>query len=184
MAIWQFRVILLPEKALPHEQGVLQLSVPMELAETAKWWSSVTQPKEIEKQISKILSPSDAWSDSMRTWGEQDGNDAYICYTDESRNVIEEIAFRFDAREISRQLVHQICVLARSIGCAMMTPEYGILLPDESLVLKAIQTSLAGRYVKDPVSALQGQSDAKVQERINFVKNFSGKPQGKKSERS
>jgi len=113
-------------------------------------------------------------------WGKQDGDDAYVCYTDENKNAIEEIAFRVDARKISLELVHQICVLARELECVLMTPEYDILVPDESSLARAIQCSIAGQYVKDPISTLQNLGEPEVQERIKFRMK---PPRGSQSEK-
>ena len=113
MAIWQLRLVLIPEKILLRKYDVLPLAIPMELAEDFAW---VQPPAGFEQQIDLILPQMDSWSTRMRMWGQKDGDDAHVCYVDENKNKIEQIYFRFDARAISPDLVHRICVLARQLG--------------------------------------------------------------------
>ena len=88
-------------------------------------------------------------------WVEEDGNDAYVIYTDEVKKTVEEIGFRVDARSAHTNFVHQICEFANRLGCVLITANYEVLLPNESMVLGAINRSTAKRFVDDPVSTLR-----------------------------
>ena len=68
-------------------------------------------------------------------WGQKHRDDAHVIYVDETKSKVEEIAFRVDANAISPELVRQLCVLARQLRCALLTAQYQILLPDESMVM-------------------------------------------------
>jgi hypothetical protein len=171
MAIWQFRLILIPEKILLEKYDVLPLEVPMELAEDYPWWSDVQPPAGFEQQIDGILPRTDSWSSSMRMWGHKEGHDAYVSYVDESMKTIEEIAFRIDARAISADLVREICLLSRKLGCVLMTAEYELLAPDEAMVLTAVNDSTARKFVVDPVSTLQNLDHEKFQKRVDYFMN-------------
>jgi len=50
-----------------------------------------------------------------------------------------------------------------------MTSEYEILVPDESMVLTAINHSTAKKFVDDPVSTLHSLDETKIQERVNYL---------------
>jgi hypothetical protein len=169
MAIWQHRLILIPEAVLLNKYDVLPLTIPMELAEDFRWWSEVQPPAGFERQIDLILPQMDSWSTSMRMWGRKHGDDAYICYVDESKMTVNEISFRIDTRVISRDLVRQICTLARELRCVLMTSEYGILAPDEAMVLMNINHSTAKKFVEDPISTLQGLDHKKIEERAKYL---------------
>jgi hypothetical protein len=177
MAIWQWRLILIPEKALLKKFEVLPLAIAQELAEDFPWWSE-TQPRSgFEKKIDSILPQMDSWSTSMRMWGQKDGNDAYVCYTDESKNKTEEVAFRIDARDLSQELVRGICALATDLDCMLMTSEYELLAPDEATVLRALSDSTAKKFTDDPVSTLRSLSRPEVQEQLNYpAKSFESRP--------
>ena len=177
MAIWQHRLILLPEDVLLRQYDVLPLTIPMELAEDFGWWSDVQPAPGFEKKVDLILPPMESWSESMRMWGQKHGDDGYVCYTDKDKKIVEEIAFRVDARTISLELVRRICRLATDLRRVFMTSEYEILAPDESMVLANINHSTAKKFVDDPVSTLQGLDQQKMQERMNHIaKNLKDNP--------
>jgi hypothetical protein len=155
MAIWQYRLILLPEKELAEMYPILPRSIPEELAEVRRWWSERQPQAEFETQIDAILPPMESWSREMRMWGQRHGNDAYVIYEDESLTKVEEISFRIDAREISPNLVSEICVLTRWLRCVFVTHKYEIVRPFEEDVLSAIGSSVAKSFVDDPVTTLQ-----------------------------
>jgi len=169
MAIWQYRLILIPEEVLLNKYDVLPLAIPMELAKEFGWWLDRQPPVDFEQQIDSILLQMDSWSTQMRMWGQKHGNDAYVCYVDESKNKVEQIAFRVDASAISRDLVRQICRLASQLRCVLMTPQYEILVPDESMVLTAIDGSTARRFIDDPESTLRSMDCKKIEEQANYL---------------
>ena len=99
--------------------------------------------------------------------GQKHRDDAYVLYVDESKHKVEEIAFRIDANAISPELVRQICILASQLGCVLMTADYEILLPDESMVLATIRHSTAKKFVDDPVATLRKLGQPEMQKRFN-----------------
>jgi hypothetical protein len=155
MAIWQFRLIFIPKKILLGKYDVLPRTIPMELAEDFAWWSDIQPPAGFEREIDLFLPQMESWSTSMRMWGQKHRDDAYVCYVDESKRKIEEIAFRIDAGAISQELLRRICILAKQLDCVLMTASYEILVPDEPIVLAAINQSTARKYIDDPVSVLR-----------------------------
>jgi hypothetical protein len=96
-------------------------------------------------------------------WGQRYGNDAYAIYVDEDLAKVEEISFRFDARDILPDLVHEICVLAKRLGCVLLTHAHEILLPCEADVLNAIGSPTAKSFVDDPVTTLKNLDTAKIE---------------------
>lgn len=169
MAIWQYRLILLPEAVLLSKYDVLPLAIPMELAEDFGWWSDVQPPAGFERQIDLILPQTESWSVSMQMWGRKHGNDAYVSYVDEKKDKVLEIAFRVDARAVLPELVRRICLLARDLECVLMTSEYEILAPDELMVLTSIHQSSAKKFVEDPASTLQNLDHTKIQEQFDHL---------------
>jgi hypothetical protein len=72
MAIWQYRLILIPEAVLLSKYNVLPPTIPMELAENFRWWSDVQPAAGFEKHIDRILPETTSWSTSMRMWGHEE----------------------------------------------------------------------------------------------------------------
>jgi hypothetical protein len=115
------------------------------------WWSKQQAPEGFEKQIDLTLPQSKSWSEEMRIWASDYGNDAHVCYTDAEKKVVEEIVFRLDAREPSLDLIRMICGLAAQLSCVLLTADSAVLQPVESEVLAAIRNSTAAEFVNDPV---------------------------------
>ena len=115
------------------------------------WWSRQQPPQGFEKQIDLVLSQIKPWSEAMRIWVSESGNDAHVCYTDGEKAVVEEIAFRLDARDISLDLIRMICTLAAELSCVLLTADSEVLRPIESVVLAAVRNSTAAKFVNDPV---------------------------------
>jgi hypothetical protein len=154
MAIWQFKLVCVPEKMLLCKYEVLPLFIPQDLAEEFCWWSNAQPPRGFEQDISAILPEVAAWSASMRLWGEIEGHDAHVFYLNETKTTIEEIAFRIDVGTLTPSLIRKICGFAKKLDCVFITSKYRVLPPDESVVLAEINRSTAKEYLEDPVSTL------------------------------
>src|SRR6266702_5884369 len=59
MAVWQFRVIFVPERVLLSKYDVLPRMIAQELAEDFSWWADVQPPARFEDQIDLILPKMD-----------------------------------------------------------------------------------------------------------------------------
>jgi hypothetical protein len=101
--------------------------------------------------------------------GRKHGDDAHVIYEDDTKTKVIEIGFRIDARAISLDLVGRICTLAARLKCVLLTAGYNILLPDESMVLTAINDSTAKRFVDDPEATLRSLDQKKMQEGFDYL---------------
>ncbi len=155
MAIWQFRLTLLPESVVQQQCGEIPERLAEELVEDFPWWASLQPPKHFEDLISRILPERASWSDSIRMWGYKHGDDAMVIYIDEEKSTVEEISFRLDAGNISPRLVRDVANIAAKLGCVLMTPDYEVLCADEVRVLAVLINSTARRFVEDPVNTLK-----------------------------
>ena len=174
MAIWQFGFILIPKSAILAECEALPASIPMEMTDHL-WWSKQQPPQGFEKQIDLILSQTKSWSEDMRMWGSESGNDAHVWYTDGEKKVVEEIAFRLDARDIPLGLIRMICTLAAQLSCVLLTADSEVLQPIESEILAAIRNSTATKFVNDPVAALQSVGTVRLKQRSQDTPSSEGK---------
>jgi hypothetical protein len=159
MAIWQFRLDLIPTSALRAKYGVVPVSIPQELAEDFPWWSDVQPATGFEAGVDAILPKGNSWSEEMHIWGDERGDTASVCY-DNNRKV-EWIGFRVDVRELSPGFVRDICRLAAELECVLLTGAYHLIAPDEQTVLAAINRSTAKHYLEDPVATLRSLKPSK-----------------------
>jgi hypothetical protein len=154
MSIWHFKLSLIPEEVLRSKYCVLPSVIASDAAEDSLLWISV-EPVEIEKEIDSILPETNSWSDSMRIWGDEHSDSASICYIDEEKKRLEWVEFRIDVRNLSRSFVGAICKLAKELKCLVLTDQYQLIVPNEVAVFAAIDSSIAKRFVEDPISTLR-----------------------------
>jgi hypothetical protein len=105
----------------------------------------------------------------MRMWGQEEGDDAHVVYSDDRKETVREIGLRLDANKISRELVRRIWLLAQQLRCVLMTADYELLLSDEAMVLAAVNQSTAKRFIDDPASTLLGLDHQKLGDRANYL---------------
>ena len=101
--------------------------------------------------------------------GQEESDDAYVAYSNQRKDTVEEIGFRLDARKISSELIRRIFILARQLSCVLMTAQYEILTADDGMVLTAVIHSTAKRFVDDPASTLLGLDRQNLQDRANYL---------------
>jgi hypothetical protein len=155
MAIWQFRLTLLPADAVERQCGGIPDSIPAELAEDFAWWAETQPIKDFEDLIGQILPERASWSDSMRMWGGEEEDDFTVIYADKGMSVVEEVFVRLDARRIATYSIRGVIGIATKLECLLLTTEYGLLPADESKVFAALINSTARRFVDDPVNTLK-----------------------------
>ena len=155
MAIWQFKLDLIPEKSLRTKYGVVPIAIQENLDEGFNWWREVQPPVEFEKQIDAILPRTNSWSKSMSIWGDERSDTASVCYKDDTKIKVEWIGFRIDVQRISLVLLQKICALTEQWGCLFLTRENHIIVPEMSVIISEINNSTAKQFVEDPVSTLR-----------------------------
>jgi hypothetical protein len=163
MAIWQFRVDLIPEKQIRSRYTAMPTTMTESMVEDFPWWIDAQPVRGFEAGIDKILPEAPSWSESMRIWGNERSDTACVCYVDEKKDKVELVEFRIDVRKLSPNLVREICKFAERLECVLVTSDYRVLVPDESTVLRAIDNSTAKRFLEDPVSTLRGLDQDKLE---------------------
>jgi len=154
MAIWQFRLVLIPEDSLRVSCGSVPTSIAEDLAEDYPWWIIVQPPNGFEGQIDSILPKAVSWSDSMKMWGNKHSDTAWVGYDDVGS--VEFIECQIDVRSYSPGFIKDVCRFAKELKCVLLTKEYDLIKPDELAVSDAINHSVAKQFVKDPISTLRG----------------------------
>ncbi len=181
MAIWQFRLDLIPEKAIRSKYGTLPITIPADMAENFHWWADVQPPAGFEAWIDAILPRTNSWSESMLVWGSERGDTASVCYDDNAKHKVEWMGFRVDVRQLSSAFVMDICTLAGRLGCLLLTRDCHVVAPDAVGILGAGNNSTAKNYLQDPASTLGGLKRTAAEIiRFPVKKNGDGAPPGSK----
>lgn len=155
MAIWQYRLELVPRQALFAAYGVQPITVPEEMCDGPSWWRGIAHPLGLEEMISSILPQAVSWSDEMKMWGDKKTNDATIGYSDSGKTAIDFVEFRIDAYRVLFPYVTKLCNLAKFFDCVFVNSKRRVLEPDDSKVVSDIYHSKAYKFVQDPISTLQ-----------------------------
>jgi hypothetical protein len=159
VAIWQFKLFLLPEQTIREMYGIVPSIIPEDTAETFLWWGKVRPPPNLYTLIDAVLPRMESWSDEIAFWGKKHGNTASVGYADETLKDVAWIEFRIDAQGCSDNYIQDICALARQLQCVLMTADYRLLQPDAASVFNAIRYSLAQQFVNDPEGTLMDLGD-------------------------
>jgi hypothetical protein len=153
MAIWQFSCSLLPRAVLLSRFGGLPAGLPSEVVEDVPWWAVQQPPLGYESVIESFAPPAKSWSESIRIWGREGGDDVHV--TLEGDRVVW-ISFRLDLREFSHPFAEGALRLADHCGCVLWGPSGRPFLPDWESLLAALRDSNSMRFVINPREFLEG----------------------------
>src|ERR1700722_205315 len=120
MAIWQFGLDFIPLNVVRSNYEPLPITIPKKMAEDFPWWADVQPPTGLEAWIDGALSRTDSLSQSMRVWGKDGGDTAFVCYDDSAKSRVTWIGFRVDVRQLSRAFVSSICMLGGRLECLLL----------------------------------------------------------------
>lgn len=153
MAIWQYKLHLLPKQNLQKIFGSIPDSLREDIAEEPLWWKDVILPEAIEISLDALLSPAISWSDEIRMWGDEDSNHASICY--DNAHKIEWIEFRVDARKKDNvYFIDQIYEFSKKYDCILMTFDHRII-SNKKTILEDFNNSTACLFLTNPTEALK-----------------------------
>jgi hypothetical protein len=145
MAIWQFKVELVPERiaagrhVIPEQEWGEQL-----------WWSNVQPSQDLLVGLSRLLPSLDSWSPDLSQWGRQD-SDLVEVWRDAGR--IESISARVDARHVNLHFIRELVELTARSHCRIVYARYRTVQPQSfASFLEAFLESPARKVVLDPQS--------------------------------
>jgi hypothetical protein len=146
MAIWQFDMHMIPLQSVEDHFGLVPILVSREDFDRYDWWTP--GPAEgIATELSRLLPTTPSWSESVRIWGEMDGN--RVDMVSEGSDLLD-VFVRVDARVISYQFLSQLCDLAQKYDCLLLTEGGYVIRPSLSKMLASIARSNAFKFVSDP----------------------------------
>lgn len=160
MAIWQFKISLVPRDGVQRVHGVITStldeftspsgeSVDFLDEEYPNYWEGVKIPPDCLRELESLLPPIESWSDRARMFGYDSGHKLEVWDT--------EVRVSFDMRAFDPDYFRHVLDLARRMECLVVLNGSGaILSPDDEEVLEACNKSVACRFVADPESTLLG----------------------------
>jgi hypothetical protein len=148
VAVWQFKISLLPQQWL-DTGGALDALFGAEGCDTsAAWeWSDLAS---IQSRLGGILPTGQSWSESLVHWGSYETDDIQL-FSEDSR--VRDLSVRFDLRHPNMPLFNLVVAAAEELQLALVDVARRQVVPrDVQALLRAAATSGAAKFVKDPIA--------------------------------
>jgi hypothetical protein len=156
MAVWQFRLGLIPRQPLIDRFG----EIPESRTNTDEWaWLWDTQPPEdYHCMIESFTVPYKSWTPDIMMWGSENGNRLHVVM--EAGRVVEVNA-RLCPGEKWIDFAEGIILLAKHCDWVLSLNDGKLFLPDFSVLTLAVLESNAMKFCKDPLEFLGGIGSGK-----------------------
>ena len=150
MAIWQFKIALLPQRWIDTVGDVLSL-VDAEGYESAAAWRGYDKCQ-LQDMLGALLPQGRSWHADRVVWGKVDSDDIQLW---SSNGEVEFVQVRFDLRNPNFAMFRQVATLAKELHLGILALEVKTLLgPEPDRLLRAAAESAAAHFVVDPESFL------------------------------
>lgn len=163
MALWQFAMNPIPASEAKI-CGVDAVKINRNVVNEGRLYLPHNEQPALFQAFAALLPEQPAWSEELRIWGNEKGNDIQVFFEGTG---IECIQFRLDVSCLSLPLVDGICALACKFGWVFISKSGAIVPPTREAVIKAIEHSPAQRFVRDPLGYLASAASDSVSEQPN-----------------
>ncbi|MBK1895126.1 hypothetical protein [Chryseobacterium paridis] len=176
MAIYQFKLNLIPEKGVLETLGIIPTKLDINFEERIEhyhlkednllefsdffrdalivdWWKSVDiLPTEIIYYISKLFPTRVIKNSNSYYWkyySNSIDHDTYLMLNKQSQK-IAELHFRADLRERDLKFLNQFIAIAKKYNCLLMDVKGNLIRPEQSEVYKLITRSDNYKFLVNP----------------------------------
>jgi hypothetical protein len=148
VAVWQFKISLLPQQWL-DAGGAVDALFGEESYDMSTAWEQADL-ESIKRRIASILPPGKSYSESQLHWGSYETDDIQL-FSENSR--VQDLSVRFDLRRPNRRLFDLIVAAAEELHLALVDVARKQVVPrDLQALSRAAAMSGAADFVKDPIS--------------------------------
>jgi hypothetical protein len=152
MAIWHFRIGLVPRDSVKAIYGNIPVALPEQEITKHDFWETYQVPVNLESLLSSFGPEINSWSEEMRCWGAEDGHQISVLY---QGSRVEWITSKVDARLPCTDFLRQTVSLAVQLNCLLLASETYILEPEFDSLFERFRYSVAARYLADPGGTLK-----------------------------
>ena len=158
MAIWQFRMSMLPREGVRNKLGCIP-SVFEEYKSDFSFSGSATDENDVNywkgyslsgtvSAFSEIFIEKQSWDERMRLFEVDSGSKVEVWQDD--------VYIKYDARNPDYTLLKKVVNIARDLKCILVSEEDGKMIePEFSSVLECFQNSRAYRVKENPENVLE-----------------------------
>lgn len=148
MAAWQFIIVLVPRDWAVEADFDSSCLYESDGYETEITWKNRQPTTNFKDLLSKILPPSESWSDTLLCWGNEKENDIQVGYENSS---VKDIQIRLALHTQFRPLIGKLIEVVNELNCVLFFPELRLISnATEMKLMESIQMSHAARFVTDP----------------------------------
>jgi hypothetical protein len=158
MAIWNYRMALVPRESTIQHFSVLPGKVP----DIDDLWPHLWKGYQLDDKLKETLLQFGpelcSWSEEIRVWGDLDGSTIEIILSPSGS--IEEITFKFDLRDECQEAIIRLCNFAINYDLLLLTSEADVIKSEPSLLAQKIRSSTAFLSLDDPERAFRAAATA------------------------
>jgi hypothetical protein len=182
MAIYQFNIDFIPRQSIvdkyrqvpahlfidhdaheKHWQKDIESEYDFEDALTIRWWDKAKSKfTDIEPLIDSFVKPIE-WSKNhadTRSYGNNESNDIFISLTTDG--YIDEFGCRIDLRELDKNFIENIFVIAKQLDCLLMDRKGTLFEPTFKKLIENIKQSNSFKFVSNPTDFLDKLSTGQI----------------------
>lgn len=152
MAIWQFKLMLLPKewvKANKYRITRQLIDEGWELGEVWRCYDGTPNPEDV---IDRYLSRTKSWHTDLIIWGDKETDDIQLFYDNGN---IDDLQIRIDARKNSSEMIGYSTKIALELNCQILLMENATVIdPLDELLRSYLSRSTAVKFAEDPYGTL------------------------------
>ena len=156
MALWQFKIALIPKLWVDTGGAVLALFNADAYEESSAAWVDFSNEL-LEERIGSLLPASKSWYSDLTCWGSNSTNDIQLWC---EHGQVQSLTIRFDLRSPDMALFAAVANEAQKLGLSVLDLGATQIIGAElTSLLRAAAESDAGRFTLDPSAFLRTKSD-------------------------
>ena len=153
MAVWQFRIELIPSNWFIENTNGIEMLYTDGSYDSEPAWSGILFNSIELTLIDKFYSRYAGWHKNHICWGNEESTDIQLW---KNGSYVESMSARIDARGNINFDILSIIAIAEGFGCHLFLPELKIIIePIEHEIRNNIIKSRAAAFTKDPVGFLK-----------------------------
>lgn len=153
MAAWQFIIILVPRDWAVEADFDPSSLYDSDGYETEITWKNRQPTTNFKDLLSRILPPSESWSDTLLCWGNEKENDIQVSH---ENSTVKDIQIRLALHTQFMPLIGKLIEVVNELNCVLFFPELRLMSnATEMKLMESIQMSRAARFVTDPRKYLE-----------------------------
>lgn len=162
MAVWQYLLIVVPEKAIQDDyQCIIKNNTSEFLPETKSFWKNFEGDiPSIIAELDQIIKRADWGDEIFINWkgnrNIEEDNDACICLSDNTTQ-IEEFHFRIDLRKASNinNVLQSFLKICEKNKLVLIDLKGEVMKPKINVIIESIKNSKANAFLTDPIIFLE-----------------------------